>query len=97
MENEAVVEAPVDRNLFTKRYTERALAYIQENADRPFFLYLAHAMPGSERIPFASEAFRGTSRNGAWASLKSWPAPCTREASARPCPGCATMRDRPAA
>ena len=66
MENERVVEAPVDRNLLTKRYTERALNYIEANANRAFFLYLAHAMPGSERVPFASRAFLGTSRNGAW-------------------------------
>lgn len=66
MEGERVVEAPVDRNLLTRRYTERALGYIEENVERPFFLYLAHAMPGSERVPFASERFRGRSRNGAW-------------------------------
>ena len=66
MEDERVVEAPVDRNLLTRRYTERALGYIEENVERPFFLYLAHAMPGSERVPFASERFRGKSRNGAW-------------------------------
>ncbi len=66
MRDEAVVEAPVDRNLLTKRYTEEALRYIDDNAERPFFLYLPHAMPGSERVPFASEAFLGKSRNGAW-------------------------------
>ena len=66
MENESVIEAPVDRDILTRRYTERALSYVEANADRPFFLYLAHAMPGSERVPFASEAFRGRSRNGAW-------------------------------
>ncbi len=66
MEDEEVLEAPVDRNLLTKRYTERAIAYIDANRDRPFFLFLSHAMPGSERVPFASEAFLGKSRNGAW-------------------------------
>ena len=66
MENEEVIEAPVDRNLLTKRYTERALEFIEAHQDRPFFLLLSHAMPGSERAPFASEAFRGQSRNGAW-------------------------------
>ena len=66
MENEEVIEAPVDRNLLTKRYTERALAFIETNRGRPFFLLLSQAMPGSERVPFASEAFRGQSRNGAW-------------------------------
>ena len=66
MENEEVIEAPVDRNLLTKRYTERALQFIESNRTRPFFLLLSQAMPGSERVPFASEAFRGRSRNGAW-------------------------------
>ena len=66
MENEEVIEAPVDRNLLTRRYTERALDFIEANRDRPFFLLLSQAMPGSERVPFASEGFRGRSRNGAW-------------------------------
>ena len=66
MENERVIEAPVDRNLLTKRYTKRALQFIEEHSDRPFFLYLPHAMPGSTRAPFASESFRGRSQNGPW-------------------------------
>ncbi len=74
MENEKVIEAPVVRDGLTKRYTERAVKYIEENtrsagsgqASRPFFLYLPQAMPGSTPEPFASEAFRGKSANGPW-------------------------------
>ncbi|NQT16641.1 MAG: sulfatase [Planctomycetes bacterium] len=66
MEDERVIEAPVDRNLLTKRYTERALAYIEANKNRPFFIYFPQAMPGSTRAPFASEAFLGQSANGTW-------------------------------
>ena len=66
VENETVIEAPVDRNLLTKRYTERALRFIAANRRKPFFLYLAQAMPGSTPAPFAGEAFRGKSRNGPW-------------------------------
>jgi arylsulfatase A-like enzyme len=66
MRGERVIEAPVDRNLLTKRYTEEAIRYITQNKDRPFFLYLAHAMPGSTQAPFASQAFRGRSANGPW-------------------------------
>ena len=66
LENEKVIEAPADRNLLTKRYTERALEFIEKNKEGPFFLYLPHAMPGSEKVPFASEAFSGKSRNGLW-------------------------------
>jgi arylsulfatase A-like enzyme len=64
MRGEKVVEAPADRDLLTKRYTEEAVAFLQANKDKPFFLYLAHAMPGSTTKPFASEAFRGKSANG---------------------------------
>ena len=66
MENERVVEAPVDRDGLTKRYSDRALKIIEANRDRPFFLYLAEAMPGSTTAPFASPAFKGRSRNGPW-------------------------------
>lgn len=66
MENEQVIEAPVDRNLLTKRYTEKAIEFIGANKDRPFFVYLPHAMPGSTKAPFASERFRGRSANGPW-------------------------------
>ena len=66
MENEKVIEAPVDRNLLTQRYTERALQFIEKNQDKPFFLYLPQAMPGSTRAPFASPAYQGASRNGPW-------------------------------
>ena len=66
LENETVIEAPPDRNLLTKRFTERALEFIRQNRDRPFFLYLPHTMPGSTLSPFASEAFRGKSANGTY-------------------------------
>ena len=66
MENERVVEAPPDRNLLTKRYTEKVVHLIEAYKDRPFFIYLPQAMPGSTRAPFASEAFRGKSANGPW-------------------------------
>ncbi len=69
MEDEKVIEAPVDRNLLTKRYTERAVEFIEEisqSGSDPFFLYLPHAMPGSTPAPYASEAFRGKSANGPW-------------------------------
>lgn len=66
MENETVIEAPVDRDGLTRRYTERALAWIAEHRDQPFFLYLPQAMPGSTPEPFAGPGFKGKSRNGAW-------------------------------
>jgi len=47
VENEKVVEYPVVQATLTKRYTERALDFIERSAkaERPFFLYLPYAMP----------------------------------------------------
>ena len=45
VENMDTVEYPVDQRLLTKKYTEKALDFIDRNRNTPFFLYLAHAMP----------------------------------------------------
>lgn len=66
LRDEEVIEAPVDRDLLTRREAEMAVRFIEEHRERPFFLYVAHAMPGSTRAPHSSPAFRGRSRNGAW-------------------------------
>jgi arylsulfatase A-like enzyme len=65
MENDRVVEAPVDQHSLTRRYTERALAFIRANRNRPFFLYLPHTFPHSPQ--YASEKFEGRSPHGFYA------------------------------
>jgi uncharacterized sulfatase len=50
MRNDQVIERPVDHRTLTKRYTAEALAFIDANKSRPFFLYLAHSLP---HIPLA--------------------------------------------
>lgn len=64
MRQETVIEAPVDRDYLTKRYTEETVRFITEHKHEPFFVYLPHAMPGSTSRPFASSAFQGRSANG---------------------------------
>ena len=64
MRGELVIEAPADRDTLTRRYTEEAIRFIEQHHERPFFLYLPQAMPGSTNRPFASEAFQGRSANG---------------------------------
>jgi arylsulfatase A len=66
LRNEQVIDAPVDRFTLTQRYTHEAIRLIGENQDRPFFLYVPHAMPGSTQRPFASAPFRGKSANGSY-------------------------------
>ena len=45
VENETVVQYPVPQSELTRDYTRRALDFIDRHRDRPFFLYLPHAMP----------------------------------------------------
>lgn len=45
VQNEEVVEYPVVQSTLTRRYTDRAIDFMREHADQPFFLYLPHAMP----------------------------------------------------
>jgi arylsulfatase A len=62
MRNEEVIEAPVDQNTITKRYTEEVISFIERNSDKPFFVYLPHAM--THNPLHASDKFRGKSANG---------------------------------
>lgn len=67
MLNEEVVERPADQRTITRRYTEKAIGFIKENRDKPFFVYLPHSMP---HIPlFASEEFRQSSRRGLYGDV----------------------------
>jgi len=45
IDGESVVEYPVVQATLTQRYTQRALAFMEHNKDKPFFFYFAHAMP----------------------------------------------------
>lgn len=44
-ENEAILEVPVDQRTVTRRYTQKAIDFITEHRDEPFFVYLPHSMP----------------------------------------------------
>jgi uncharacterized sulfatase len=67
MRNGEVLEQPVEHRTLTKRYTEEAVRFIDANADRPFFLYLAHSLP---HIPLArSDEFVGHSAGGMYGDV----------------------------
>lgn len=67
MQDDKVIERPVDHRTLTRRYTEKAVQFITENRSRPFFLYLAHSMP---HIPLArSDAFVGHSAAGMYGDV----------------------------
>jgi arylsulfatase len=62
MRNDKVIESPADVDLLTQKYTSETIAFIRENRDQPFFVYLAHHMP---HLPLgASPEFKGQSARG---------------------------------
>lgn len=62
MRGEEVVEYPADQTTLTKRYTEESIRFIREHKDRPFFVYLPHAMVHAPLA--ASDQFKGKSQSG---------------------------------
>jgi len=66
-DGERVAELDPDQSQFTKRFTRRAIDFIERNAARRFFLYLPHVMP---HVPiFASEKFKGRSGAGLYGDV----------------------------
>ncbi len=62
IENDTVLERNPDQTKLTTWYTERAVRFIEKNAERPFFLYLPHSMP---HVPlFVSDKFKGKTERG---------------------------------
>jgi len=57
----------VDQRTLTRRYTEEAIRFVEENRDRPFFLYLAHTFP---HVPhFADPEHEGESPGGIYGDV----------------------------
>ncbi|MGD1980101.1 MAG: sulfatase [Akkermansiaceae bacterium] len=45
MQDEKIIEVPVDQRTVTRRYTDKSLEFIKANKDKAFFVYLPHSMP----------------------------------------------------
>ena len=62
-----IIEQPVQQETLTQRYTAEAIAFIEQNRNKPFLLYFPHNMP---HIPlFASEKFRNRSAAGSYGDV----------------------------
>jgi arylsulfatase A len=67
MQNDDVIELNPDLSRLTSRYTDKAVEFIREHRDQPFFLYLAHAMP---HVPlFSAKSFAGKSKRGLYGDV----------------------------
>jgi arylsulfatase A-like enzyme len=66
-DREIVERHPIDQTTLTRRYTRRAVDFIEANAHRPFFLYLPHTFP---HIPLhVADDRRGRSAGGLYGDV----------------------------
>ncbi len=67
VEDEEVIDTLHDQSLITSWYTERAVDFVNRNADKPFFLYVPHSMP---HVPlYVSDRFKGKSKGGLYGDV----------------------------
>jgi len=67
MEGERIIAYNPDQSQLTTWYTQRSVKFIEQNKDKPFFLYLAHTMP---HVPLAvSDKFKGKSKHGIYGDV----------------------------
>lgn len=67
LRNSEIVERPADQTTITRRYTEEAISFIEQNQEAPFFLYLAHSMP---HVPlYRSKDFENKSLRGIYGDV----------------------------
>jgi arylsulfatase A-like enzyme len=67
MRNSEIIERPADQTTITKRYTQEAVKFIEQNKNNSFFLYLAHSMP---HVPlFRSPEFENISLRGIYGDV----------------------------
>ncbi|MEQ9289628.1 MAG: sulfatase [Cyclobacteriaceae bacterium] len=61
------ITTPAQQNMLTTRITNRAVNFINQHKDTPFFLYVPHPMP---HVPLGvSEKFRGKSKQGKYGDV----------------------------
>ncbi|WP_268224993.1 sulfatase family protein [Sinomicrobium oceani] len=66
-ENQNVIDTLNDQSMLTTRITEKAVNFITNNREKPFFLYVAHPQP---HVPlFVSDKFKGKSERGLYGDV----------------------------
>jgi arylsulfatase len=67
LHNTTIVEKEADRDVLTQQYTKKAVEFLSQPKEKPFFLYMAHSYP---HIPLhASASFRGKSDFGLYGDV----------------------------
>jgi arylsulfatase len=67
LENGQVLDTLTDQSQLTTQLTQRAVSFITDKKDQPFFLYVAHPQP---HVPlYVSEKFKGKSAHGLYGDV----------------------------
>jgi len=67
IEGEKTIQENPDQSQLVTWYTERAVKFIEKNKDKPFFVYVPHAMP---HVPiFVSDKHKGKSPQGLYGDV----------------------------
>ena len=67
IEGNTTVQTNPDLSMFTTWFTEHSISFIEQNKNKPFFLYLAHPLP---HVPLAvSNKFKGKSAQGMYGDV----------------------------
>ncbi|MEL7343129.1 MAG: sulfatase-like hydrolase/transferase, partial [Bacteroidota bacterium] len=67
LDGDSLLELEPDQRQLTRRYTERALDFIERHQNQPFFLYFPHTFP---HIPlYANPNFEGKSARGLYGDV----------------------------
>ena len=67
LEDNMIIEYPVDQKTLTRRYTEKAVEFIAEHKEEPFFLYMPHTMP--HKPHHIEEEYAGKSEAGIFGDI----------------------------
>jgi arylsulfatase len=67
LKNTIVIESGTDQTQLTRKYTEDVIEFINNQSDKPFFLYFAHTFPHVSL--YTNERFEGTSKRGLYGDV----------------------------
>ena len=63
-DRQIIDQHPIDQTTLTRRYTEQAVAFIEENREQPFFLYLPFTSPHAPIVPTTDFCLASSKQSG---------------------------------
>lgn len=67
LRQDEMIESAADMKQISRRWTDEAISFIDQNSEKPFFIYLAHSMPHTKLA--AAPPFLGKSERGLYGDV----------------------------